>query len=77
MISAQTIAGLFTQVIGTTCGPDTNFFDAGGDSIHAEQVMISVSEIIGRELPISSLLDYQTPAELAAYLAADPQARQT
>ncbi|WP_225029806.1 acyl carrier protein [Xinfangfangia pollutisoli] len=73
MLSAESIAELFSSVLGLDCDPDDSFFDLGGDSLSAVTLMTRLSALAGQPLPVSLLLDCQSPAELAAYLRSAPQ----
>lgn len=69
MISAESIAKIFAHTIGVPVGSTDNFFDIGGDSLLAEEVMTALSDLVGHELELALLLDFQTPEELAHQLA--------
>lgn len=47
---------------------DDFFLDLGGDSLAAVQVLASVAEVFGRELPLSVFFDASTVADMAAGL---------
>ena len=49
-------------------GPDDDFFDVGGDSLAAVEIVTAVSEVIGRDVPIGVLLRSGTPRALAREL---------
>ncbi|MGW3817679.1 condensation domain-containing protein [Streptomyces sp. NPDC005046] len=51
-----------------TIAPDESFFNLGGDSIGAIQVLNRLQTVYGVELDPYAIFDYETPAELAAYL---------
>ncbi|MFE4972089.1 condensation domain-containing protein [Kitasatospora sp. NPDC056651] len=51
-----------------TIGPDESFFNLGGDSIGATQVLNRLQTVHGVELDPFAIFDHETPAELAAYL---------
>ena len=61
---ALTLAA-FRARLGNDVGLDDHFFDAGGDSLAAEDVMAAISVAIGRELELWLLLDHPTAAALA------------
>ena len=52
-------------------GADGNFFELGGDSLHAVQVMVRARERIGREVPLRQLFAAPTIAGLARLLATE------
>ncbi|WP_329375190.1 condensation domain-containing protein [Streptomyces sp. NBC_01483] len=49
-------------------GPEESFFDLGGDSIGATQVLNRLQKVHGVELDTFAIFDHETPAELAAYI---------
>ncbi len=53
---------------GETITEDTSFFDAGGDSLAALEIVSAVHEAVGVSLPLRSLLEAPTPREFAAYV---------
>ncbi|MCA1566177.1 MAG: phosphopantetheine-binding protein, partial [Acidobacteria bacterium] len=62
----QEVAGIWTQVLGVArVGARDNFFELGGHSLLATQVMFSVSEKFKVELPLRTLFESPTVAELA------------
>jgi enterobactin synthetase component F len=52
-------------------GPDSDFFDLGGDSVAAMQVVLHLEERLARPVHPSSLLHNPEVAQLAAALAAE------
>lgn len=67
MDTSDTIVDIFRRELrlsGVTA--DDNFFDLGGDSLMAENVILSVQETFGVKLQTSVLLTASTPRELAA-----------
>ncbi|MDV6260034.1 non-ribosomal peptide synthetase [Rhodococcoides yunnanense] len=58
------------QVAGEDIGVDDNFFDLGGHSLSAVQVMDALGDRLGRRLPISLLLVHPTISALAMQLDA-------
>ncbi len=49
-------------------GPDDNFFESGGQSLLAVRVAVRLREAFGIELPVSRIFEFQTVADLAAYI---------
>ncbi|MCZ4518042.1 amino acid adenylation domain-containing protein [Rhodococcus ruber] len=58
------------QVAGEDIGVDDNFFDLGGHSLSAVQVMDALGDRLGRRIPISLLLVHPTTSALATQLDA-------
>lgn len=52
-------------------GIDENFFDLGGDSLAAIDLVLSIEKAFQRSLPISALLQHPTIAQLAEVLNTD------
>jgi acyl carrier protein len=65
------VAGAWEKVLGRqNIGPDANFFDLGGDSLTALQVIALLKAQLGRELPIVTFFESPTVALLAKALSA-------
>jgi amino acid adenylation domain-containing protein/thioester reductase-like protein/non-ribosomal peptide synthase protein (TIGR01720 family) len=63
----QLIADIWSSVLGTTqLGIHNNFFDMGGNSLRAMQVMSLLTETLQIDLPLRYLFENPTVAELAA-----------
>jgi thioester reductase-like protein len=63
------IADIWSSVLGTThLGIHNNFFDMGGNSLRAMQVMSLLRETLHIDLPLRYLFENPTVAELAAGL---------
>jgi aryl carrier-like protein len=61
------IADIWSSVLGTTqLGIHNNFFDMGGNSLRAMQVMSLLRETLQIDLPLRYLFENPTVAELAA-----------
>jgi len=50
---------------------DDNFFDLGGNSLHATQVVAFVRDGLGVDLPVREMFTHQTLGQLAARIAED------
>ncbi|MFI9208630.1 SDR family NAD(P)-dependent oxidoreductase [Streptomyces sp. NPDC053253] len=57
---------LWAEILGGAGAPDDDFFETGGDSLAAVQLVERVREELGVELPISALFDHPTLAEFSA-----------
>ncbi|GFZ95388.1 non-ribosomal peptide synthetase [Dyella caseinilytica] len=63
------LASLWQQVLGVErVGLHDNFFQLGGDSLTAAEMVARFPEHFGMELPLASLFEASTIAGLAAYL---------
>ncbi|MGW2182446.1 SDR family NAD(P)-dependent oxidoreductase [Streptomyces sp. NPDC001732] len=57
---------LWSEILGSPGAPEDDFFETGGDSLAAVQLVERVREDLGVELPISALFDHPTLAEFSA-----------
>jgi len=73
------ITQVWQQALGsTTVSEQTDFFEAGGDSLAAFELCLAVEDRFGISVPISALIESPTPASFAAEIARlgrDQQAR--
>ncbi len=66
----EKLAGIFAKVLDLdSVGRDDDFFDLGGDSISAVELITSVESSFGKLLEVSAVVDGPTVAELARKLA--------
>ncbi|MDH4278291.1 MAG: AMP-binding protein, partial [Acidimicrobiia bacterium] len=65
---------LFAEALGhAEFGLDDSFFDHGGHSLTAIELLLAIEEEFGRRIPVSALYRSQTPRGLVAVIeAADP-----
>ena len=71
---------LFVEVLDfdiTEVGALDDFFDLGGDSLDAVELVAAVADEFGTEITVSTLLECPTPAALAAAIAQGPQESKT
>lgn len=66
---APRIAAAFSQVFGREVGADADFFELGGDSLAAEDLLTLLSACLDMDLPGWLLLDHPTPKALARVIA--------
>jgi acetoacetyl-CoA synthetase len=64
------LASLWARHLGVKVEPGDNFFELGGNSLVAARVMREVRDLTGCSLPLSTLLQAPTPAQLAAVVQA-------
>ena len=65
------VAGIWSSVLGvTTVRPDSDFFDLGGNSLVAVQLIAQIREATGVRLPMRAIFETPTVAEMAATITA-------
>ncbi|RSM65099.1 non-ribosomal peptide synthetase [Kibdelosporangium aridum] len=71
------VASIMADVAGLAhVGADDNFFDSGGNSLLATQVVARIATATGHRPSVRAVFDHPTPARLAALLDVDvPQER--
>lgn len=63
------IAGLWTELLGVEpVRPSDNFFDLGGQSLLAMQLMVGLRRKLGKEVPMIALFERPTLAAFADYV---------
>jgi acyl carrier protein len=63
----QIIAAIWAEILGRKqIGIHDNFFDLGGHSLKATQVVSRLRAKFGKEIPLRDMFEYPTIAELAA-----------
>ena len=48
-----------------TLGPDSDFYEAGGDSLTAFQIVARLRDALGVEVPVALVFAFPSPADLA------------
>src|SRR5450432_2413662 len=65
--SQQAIAKIWMEVLGVpSIDSDANFFDIGGDSMKAMEVILRVSQVLHVELPLMAFFEDPTVEHLGA-----------
>lgn len=65
---------IFAEILDRTLdevGPDDDFFDLGGDSLRAVQLLVALEEVTGRPLPPERLMEAPTPATMTTSIESD------
>ncbi|MGN9822101.1 amino acid adenylation domain-containing protein, partial [Streptomyces sp. SD11] len=66
-VTEELLAGVWAQVLGLDrVGATDDFFELGGQSLLATQVVSRVREVFGAEIPLAALFDHPTVRALAA-----------
>ncbi len=66
--TADELLALWREVLGDDVTTDDDFFDAGGDSLIAVQLISRIRNHLDTQLPISALFDHPTVTELATLI---------
>lgn len=70
--TAELIADIYRETLGdTSLGTDSDFYDAGGDSLAAFQITARLLETVGVDLPVALVFAYPSPADLAGVIDTD------
>lgn len=70
--TADLLAGIFREVLDLPdLTEDTDFYEAGGDSLTAFQITGRLEEILGAQVPVSLVFAYPTPQDLAEVVDTD------
>ncbi|KES08366.1 gramicidin synthetase [Streptomyces toyocaensis] len=70
--TADLLVDIFRDVLALPdLTEDTDFYEAGGDSLTAFQITGRLEEVLGAEVPVSLVFAYPTPRDLAEVVDAD------
>ncbi|MEZ7004284.1 acyl carrier protein [Streptomyces sp. SCSIO 75703] len=70
--TADLLVDIFREVLGLPdLTEDTDFYEAGGDSLTAFQITGRLEEIVGAPVPVSLVFAYPTPRDLAEVVDTD------
>ena len=65
------VAALYREVLcDESLDTDSDFFEAGGDSLAAFQISARLGDVIGGEVPVALVFAFPTPADLASVVDA-------
>lgn len=68
-VAGQDLAVLWQEALGVPAvGPDDDFFELGGDSLTAVQLVSRLQDAFGTAISVADLFDRPTPAAMAAAL---------
>jgi acyl carrier protein len=71
------LAGIFSQVLGvTSISVHDNFFDMGGHSLLAIRLSSQIGETFDLEIPMRTVFESPTVAEMAEEMLANPENRE-
>jgi thioesterase domain-containing protein/acyl carrier protein len=63
-------ATMWAQIVGRErIGPDDNFFEVGGDSLAAMELIAAIEQVTGQRITIATLFQAQTIRQLAAIVS--------
>jgi phthiocerol/phenolphthiocerol synthesis type-I polyketide synthase E len=75
--SERTVAGIWSDVLDVeSVGVHDSFFELGGNSLLASQVILRIEQAVGVELPLGALLERPTVAEVTELVEGLRQGRQ-
>lgn len=70
---AGQLALVFSEVLGTPCAADDDFFDQGGDSVVATRLLTRIQRSYRVELTFRDVFDHPSPAALAGLISRTPR----
>jgi acyl carrier protein len=66
------VVTIYRDVLGDdTLDADSDFFEAGGDSLSAFQITAQLRDAVGVEVPVAMVFAYPSPADLATVVDVD------
>jgi acetoacetyl-CoA synthetase len=69
---SETLSVIFARVLSrATVGEDEDFFDLGGDSLRAIELVAEIQSELGPDLPMTVIYDAPTIATLAAFIESE------
>ncbi|HEY1671622.1 MAG TPA: phosphopantetheine-binding protein [Streptosporangiaceae bacterium] len=76
-LPALTMAMYRDTLHDDTLGPDSDFYEAGGDSLTAFQIVARLRDALGLEVPVALVFAFPSPSDLAAAVASLADGSQT
>ncbi|GAA0248315.1 hypothetical protein GCM10010492_55170 [Saccharothrix mutabilis subsp. mutabilis] len=70
---AGQLAVVFSEVLGTPCAADDDFFDQGGDSVVATRLLTRIRRSYRVELTFRDVFDHPSPTALAGLISRTPR----
>ncbi|WP_027644632.1 phosphopantetheine-binding protein [Salinispora oceanensis] len=69
---SELIVSIYRETLhDETLGANSDFFEAGGDSLTAFQITARLQATLDIEVPVALVFAYPSPADLAEVVAAD------
>lgn len=69
---AELIAGFYREaLLDSTLDTESDFFEAGGDSLSAFQITARLQAVLGADVPVALVFAYPCPADLASVVDLD------
>ncbi|WP_433528251.1 phosphopantetheine-binding protein [Micromonospora sp. CA-263727] len=76
LVAPVDLTDLITEIyretlLNPSLDADSDFFEAGGDSLAAFQVTARLRDTIGADVPVALVFSYPSPADLAGVVETD------
>lgn len=66
------VAAIYREVLcDDSLDADSDFYEAGGDSLAAFQISALLGDVVGAEVPVALVFAYPTPTDLASVAGTD------
>lgn len=70
--TTELLVAIYRETLGADyLDQDSDFYEAGGDSLTAFQITGRLQQALGVEVPVSLVFVYPSPADLAAVIDSD------
>jgi acyl carrier protein len=68
----ELITSIYRETLGDdSLDADSDFFEAGGDSLSAFQITARLQETLGADVPVALVFAYPSPADLATVVESE------